>query len=155
MKKVVVSLAVLTIGFLTQADNLSNAQPSNTQAVMQQNVPQSVPNLEKIIPDPVDVNNQAEVEALDDPSLPPMARTPDAGQLSGSAEANLINSGGASFYDINQQVDSDIASTNNAVNSSNPDMDNASQVSKELGQKDINALSVPANNENVSSSLPY
>lgn len=102
-------------------------------------------NLQNAMPGPINLENQATMDALNnDPMLNsnPLITNNNSGLLSGSAEANIINAG-ASFDNIDQQVNDDINSSSSTIDSGNA---GTSKISDELEAKDIRNLSVPGQN---------
>ena len=157
MRKNIITASVLISSSFLMADVQSTDNAT-------QNIPlspaqttqhfQPVENLQNIVPNPVDVNNQPLMEALnDDPMLKtsPITQSPNTNTLSGQAESDIVYANGANFDNMSDQVNKDISSANNVIYSQTDEgMEQATQISKDMGINDINNLSVPPVNTSTS-----
>ncbi len=153
MKFIILLSFLFSLSLFSFADSQPQGQqPADYQAPLEpvptQAQPQSVENLEDVLPNPVDVNNPNLMSALgNDQTLKennPQALPPDTGTLSGQAESGIISAYDANFDNIDKQVNSDISAAPKDINTNtNPDLNEASAISQNIGQADMQNLSVP------------
>lgn len=150
MMKILITMTITLYSLIMFADvqNVDNddqSPPADPMQTSQQLEP--VQNLENIIPSPVNTNNQALMQALnDDPMLKtsPISQNPNSNDLSGQAEENIVNADGATFSNMNNQLNTDIESANQVIYKPSDDgMAEAAEISKEMGLNDVNNLSIP------------
>ncbi len=143
MKISIICLLLFSAALITYGDSQATTPAATDPTVQTTN--QTTPvisNLTQTMQGPIDLNNQQTMDALtNDPMLkgnPMLTNDNNAGTLSGSADAKIINADGAFWNDINQQVNNDIDSSSNFIASgNNPDSAAASAISNELHYQEV------------------